>query len=182
MTNHDYFYFKNLYSIEQIKELNFIIASLGNNDNHFDQPTVGKKANIKVFNTDVFGNILNSWKDAVNFANRSHFNFHIFDGFSKFTHINSYSPGDEYPWHRDSKNYGEKFDIKFTSILNISQEEYQGGDFELFLGEGNSGSIHQLHDPGTLLIFPSYLYHRVRPVTQGQRKTMNIWFEGPEFK
>lgn len=182
MINHDYFYFANLYNIEQIKEINDIIKNSNSNNHIVDRPSVGKKADIKILNTSFFSNLLDPWKEAVSFTNRCHFNFTLFDEFAKFTHINSYKINDEYPWHRDSKNYGEKCDIKFTSILNISEEDYSGGEFELFLGDGNPSIIEPLNNPGTLLIFPSYLYHRVRPVTHGQRKTMNIWFDGPEFQ
>ena len=35
---------------------------------------------------------------------------------------------------------------------------------------------------GTLLIFPSYLRHRVLPVTSGVRRSLVAWFWGPKWK
>jgi len=32
-----------------------------------------------------------------------------------------------------------------------------------------------------LLIFPSYLWHRVTPVTKGIRKSLVAWVIGPQF-
>ena len=35
---------------------------------------------------------------------------------------------------------------------------------------------------GTLIAFPSYVLHRVAPVTSGIRKSLVIWVAGPEFR
>jgi PKHD-type hydroxylase len=34
---------------------------------------------------------------------------------------------------------------------------------------------------GTTIIFPSYLMHRVNPVTRGNRFTLVSWVHGPSF-
>ena len=35
---------------------------------------------------------------------------------------------------------------------------------------------------GTLICFPSHLWHRVKPVTKGERYSLVMWFGGPSFK
>lgn len=182
MINYDYFHFSNLYSHIQVKEINNIIDRHNTSNTMIDSPAVGKKSNIKILENSIFKDLLAVWNHSLLTMNRSYFNFKLYDEFPRFSHINTYNVGDEYPWHRDSKSYSEKCDIKFTAILNISTEVYSGGNFELFLGSGNNQTITSLNDSGTLLIFPSFLYHRVTPVTHGTRKTMTTWFEGPEFR
>jgi PKHD-type hydroxylase len=35
---------------------------------------------------------------------------------------------------------------------------------------------------GTLVAFPSYLLHRVTPITSGTRKSLVAWVSGPVFR
>ena len=35
---------------------------------------------------------------------------------------------------------------------------------------------------GTMIVFPSYLWHRVKPVIKGPRKSLVGWFLGKPFK
>ena len=34
---------------------------------------------------------------------------------------------------------------------------------------------------GSIIIFPSYMEHRIKPVTKGTRYSLVIWFLGPPF-
>lgn len=182
MINHDFFYFESLFQKTEIDNINRLIAGNESIDQYKNQSAYGKKACTKILDTNIFDeSFLNKWHDSIISINRHFFGFQLYDQFPSYTHINSYYQNDEYPWHRDSKNYGDKCDIKFTSILNISVEKYQGGEFELFLGTDNDGIIKPLNKSGALLVFPSFLYHRVAPVVHGCRRTMTIWFEGPSF-
>jgi PKHD-type hydroxylase len=42
--------------------------------------------------------------------------------------------------------------------------------------------VPELKEPGSLLVFPSYIQHRVTPVTKGERVTISRWLSGPNFK
>ena len=86
----------------------------------------------------------------------------------------------EYDWHYDGL-IKDIYDVKLTVVLNISSEPVEGGEFELFLN-GGPKRIHEIDVPGTVLIFPSWLYHRVLPVTKGTRKTLSMWLCGPLLK
>ncbi len=35
---------------------------------------------------------------------------------------------------------------------------------------------------GRMIFFPSFLIHRVAPVTQGIRRSLVIWVTGPKFR
>ena len=37
-------------------------------------------------------------------------------------------------------------------------------------------------NPGTLIIFPSYIMHRVAPVTQGERISLVGWVGGDHYR
>ena len=60
-------------------------------------------------------------------------------------------------------------------------DDYEGGDFQLRDGTGE-GLDNSIYNRGSILVFPSFLLHRVTPVTSGTRKTLVAWFEGKRFK
>ena len=89
------------------------------------------------------------------------------------------SEGSYYKWHVDNgeKNYEPR---KISLSLQLSgPSDYQGGDLELEWGDGPIKAEKAL---GTLIAFPSYVLHRVTPVTSGTRKSLVIWVAGPEFR
>lgn len=86
----------------------------------------------------------------------------------------------EYDWHIDTDwNNTMMFDRKLSVTLQLSDAaDYEGGDFEFQSVETPTDSKGK----GTLLIFPSYLRHRVAPVTKGKRYSLVAWFEGPAWR
>jgi PKHD-type hydroxylase len=42
--------------------------------------------------------------------------------------------------------------------------------------------LGQLRKRGTVIIFPSFLQHRVTEVKRGTRYSLVQWYNGPEFK
>ena len=87
---------------------------------------------------------------------------------------------DQYDWHHDVHWNGQTdFDRKISITLQLSDpKEYEGGDFEF--DEINTNA--DFKTKGTLLIFPSYLRHRVLPVTSGVRRSLVAWFWGTKWK
>ena len=57
--------------------------------------------------------------------------------------------------------------------------EYEGGDLEIMSGAETDVVLKQR---GLITVFPSYILHRVSPVTKGTRKTIVVWACGPAFK
>lgn len=105
-----------------------------------------------------------------------------------------YGKNQHYSWHIDmpSKVYKKKdpnFNNKTrklsgTLLLNNSSE-YVGGKFEIDFRKHrvkeDIREVKELEDKGDLIVFPSYIWHRVTPVTKGVRKSLVIWTLGPQF-
>ena len=70
--------------------------------------------------------------------------------------------------------------IKLTALLNLSEEKYEGG--ELFLFRANELICNEFNTPGSAIIFPSFINHKVNKILSGRRHTLAIWFSGPKFR
>lgn len=70
---------------------------------------------------------------------------------------------------------------KLSAVLQLSDpEDYEGGSLELF---PNSLEAHEIEKKkGLITFFPSYMLHRVTPVTSGKRLSLVVWVHGPAFK
>jgi len=98
-----------------------------------------------------------------------------------------------YDWHTDGGALvNDSDDINFEntvrklscSILLEDPKNYKGGDFNFKWVEGKNTVEHkaeELDSIGSLIIFPSFLTHKVSPVTEGIRKSLVIWKVGPAF-
>tara|TARA_Y100000385_G_scaffold247902_1_gene268287 strand:+ start:905 stop:1504 length:600 start_codon:yes stop_codon:yes gene_type:complete len=89
-----------------------------------------------------------------------------------------------YTWHQDI-GPGMLSQRKISITVQLSNpEEYEGGDLELFTGgnyeEDNFIKAHK--GMGTVFIFPSYLLHRVTPVTKGVRRSFVLWVGGSPYR
>lgn len=87
-----------------------------------------------------------------------------------------------YDWHHDIDwNRADGYDRKLSVTVQLSSpDEYEGGDFEFCEIETPETTRSKLK--GSVLVFPSYLQHRVSPVTSGIRKSLVAWFEGPIWR
>ena len=67
----------------------------------------------------------------------------------------------------------------------VDGNEYEGGDFELNLNnpenENNIITIKEAKIKGTVIVFPSFVWHRVTPVTSGTRYSLVNWHQGKPF-
>ena len=112
-------------------------------------------------------------------ANGNHFGF---DGMkltevAQFTH---YLEGGFYDWHMDNDVHGKHQQpvrkISMTLLLS-DPATFEGGELE-FMSKGKTAKLQQ----GQAIFFASWLQHRVKPVTKGERKSLVMWFGGPSFK
>ena len=87
--------------------------------------------------------------------------------------------GDHYGWHHDVQWHGQSgVDRKLSVTVQLSDPDgYTGGELEFEELETNA----DFRARGTVLMFPSYLRHRIRPVTAGSRKALVAWFSGPRW-
>lgn len=111
--------------------------------------------------------------------NGQFFDFDLY-GFVEDFQYTVYGPeNDHYTWHMDKGRMGSS-PRKLSLVLQLSDpSEYDGGDLEIWTGteprvlDKTKGYVHA---------FPSFIMHRVTPVTRGIRKSLVIWVAGPKFK
>jgi len=91
------------------------------------------------------------------------------------------SAGGHYDWHNDVHWQQDlAFDRKLSVTVQLSDpEDYEGGLFEF---KHDQPLPKEAFVKGSVLVFPSYLEHRVAPVTAGNRKSLVAWFEGPRWR
>ena len=89
-----------------------------------------------------------------------------------------------YDWHADI-GPGLLSKRKISITVQLSEpDEYEGGDLQLFRG-GNyeKGEFDTAYrGAGSVFIFPSYILHRVTPVTKGTRKSFVLWLGGGHYR
>ena len=89
-----------------------------------------------------------------------------------------YGSGQHFDWHVDC-GAGESSARKLSMTLQLTDpQEYSGGALEL-LGAKVGEEARQL---GSATFFPSFLGHRVTPVTRGIRRSLVAWACGPAFR
>ncbi len=91
-------------------------------------------------------------------------------------HILEYEPDGFFDWHMDL-GAGPTASRKLTLVTFLTPPtEYEGGEL-LFM----DGGAPMRPEQGMTAIFPSYLLHKVNPVTRGNRFTLVSWLHGPCF-
>jgi PKHD-type hydroxylase len=116
--------------------------------------------------------------DVVLFLNNKYFNFDIFGLNEGLQFTNYQAPSDKYQKHIDR---GHNILVRKLSLsIQLNEpKDYEGG--ELILYEGEKGT-EMKKDQGTLILFPSYVMHEVKPVTKGERNSLVSWVTGKQFK
>ena len=115
-------------------------------------------------------------------ANRNAFGFDVTNvGDIQYTEYDEADEG-HYDWHHDVHWSQDKaYDRKLSITIQLTDgSDYEGGGFEFC--EVPNLDTDASKKLGTVLVFPSYLQHRVTPVTKGKRISLVGWFEGPRWK
>lgn len=66
------------------------------------------------------------------------------------------------------------------SIQLTDDTEYRGGDLQLKINSHNP--LVASRTKGDAFVFPAFLLHGVTPVTEGIRRSLVVWADGPEWK
>ena len=116
--------------------------------------------------------------------------------YSESCQFTKYKLNQYYDWHCDSwdKPYVEpgptqgKIRKLSVTVSLSSPKDYKGGELEFDLRDKDPDkkpNIHickQILPKGSLVVFPSFVWHRVKPVTSGTRYSLVIWNLGRPFK
>ncbi len=179
----NYYLFKNAFSADECQFLTKAKFDVGPGlTEDGTQSDVRKSRIFWIPKTDQWGDLYHKIMELVARANKDFFNFDI----SSLTENLQYTEYEQeydgrYDWHFDigngTLNCGRKLSV---SIQLTDPSEYEGGELQFSL-DGDRQVISE-KDQGSMVIFPSYLRHRVTPVTHGKRCSLVTWITGPPFR
>lgn len=117
------------------------------------------------------------WNVAADAA-ENHFGLAI-TGITRMPHYVEYVPGyGHFHWHNDYSHESSLSPRKLTVVIQLSdRDDYEGGDLEIF----NVGPQAVPRERGTMVCLPSFVAHRVTPVTSGIRRIVVAWIAGPRL-
>jgi len=113
--------------------------------------------------------------------------------YSESCQFTKYKIGQYYTWHTDTitnASDGKIRKISMSCVLSDSNE-YEGGEFEFDFRNYNPNMrdehkhVHRINNKlpkGSIVVFPSFIWHRVKPVTSGTRYSLVSWHVGDPFK
>jgi len=86
-----------------------------------------------------------------------------------------------YSWHTDAGIGDMGVPRKLSLALCLTDpSEFEGGELQIQNGIGDTETLEL--KKGRMWFFPSFVLHRVTPVTKGVRKSAVLWVGGPAFK
>lgn len=106
-----------------------------------------------------------------------------------------YNKKQHYRWHQDAwdqpyvnpeepLSYGKIRKISVSCSLNDSKK-YKGGklqfDSSTPLKKENIITCEEILPKGSIVVFPSFIWHRVTPVTRGTRQSLVLWNLGKPY-
>lgn len=204
-TKNTYYYFKNVFSnlfcddvIRYGNSQNELLARTGTSENK-ELTEKEKKQLFKKRNSNV------SWLDQewiyreirpyLKMANEQAGWNYDFD-YLESVQFTKYKLNQHYGWHVDG--FYEPFDMnheninwrgkvrKISAVIILSNpSDYKGGElmFKYFQGEKTKiESVKDMLPKGSIIVFPSYVLHQVKPVTAGLRYSLVVWTLGYPFR
>lgn len=107
------------------------------------------------------------------------YDLHGFHQGLQFTNYDA--PSGHYTWHID-RGPGHGIRKLSFSVQLSDPDDYEGGDLQLWFGGPEDEVVTAPRERGTIMFFPSYVLHRVTPVTSGTRRSLVAWIDGPPFR
>lgn len=179
-------YLTSCYELEDVfspQECQKIIHSRGDSvDSTINSQELKLKKNISVRNSVskyLSSTPQNMWiaermVQIIDEVNKLYYHFRIQDIHG--VQVIKYEPEGFYNWHMDLGR-GENSTRKLSFIAFLSPtDNYSGGALKF---SGVPQPIVQKQ--GKVVVFPSYIAHKVEPVTEGIRHSLVCWVYGPHF-
>tara|TARA_R110002051_G_scaffold192654_1_gene261221 strand:- start:39 stop:626 length:588 start_codon:yes stop_codon:yes gene_type:complete len=107
-----------------------------------------------------------------------------------------YEKGHYYGWHTDqaaaptkhpNKNINGKIRKLSLTLQLTDKTKYEGGDFQFKWIQNdkkdllNIITVDDAKEVGTIIIFPSFVWHQVLPIIKGKRESLVNWSIGKSF-
>lgn len=100
-------------------------------------------------------------------------------GYQQPLQLTKYQEGDFFDWHLDFAA-GPVSHRKLSITVQLSDpDSYEGGDLQFQI---NQNRVDAPRTRGTVVVFPSFILHRVTPVTRGERMSIVGWISGPPYR
>ena len=109
-------------------------------------------------------------------ANNAVYHFDV-AGFEQGFQISEYPVGNGYGWHVDIGHHAAMRRKLSMTVQLSSPDEYEGGELEFKIP-----ALSADKNLGSLCVFPSWMLHRVKPITKGIRWSLASWVCGAPFK
>jgi PKHD-type hydroxylase len=106
------------------------------------------------------------------------FQFHLNSIIDSIQYTEYYDNGGHYGWHMDIGPHPINHRKISITIQLSNPNEYEGGNLELWTGQGQ---ILAPRSQGCAVLFPSFMQHRITPVTKGVRKSLVLWVGGGAY-
>ena len=168
--------------IKYAKEQQFVTGMIGNRkDKGFDEEDLKVRKSEILWLKEPW--VLRHLTPFASLANKNagwNFEYHRHEPV-QFT---KYVDDGHYDWHADMDveppNHGAVRKLSMTIPL-VDGSEYEGGDFVIKNSFGEEIIIKEARQKGSVIVFPSFLLHKVTPVTAGTRYSLVMWTLGRPF-
>jgi PKHD-type hydroxylase len=127
------------------------------------------------------------WNFEWNYSERCQFTKYKLNQYYDW-HVDSWS--DPYTKNNDHEAIGKIRKLSVTCSLS-DPNDYVGGELEIYMGNKHAPNSKKRKEiyackevlpRGSICVFPSFVWHRVKPVTKGTRYSLVIWNLGYPFK
>lgn len=180
----NWYWFRNGFSAEEIEKIEEYANSLPRLKGNVGESTAEeseRKSVVRWF----YRNPETEWLYAklismANEANEVAWQFDMYSSDEAIQYTEYHDDGGHYDFHLDMSAGHLLNQRKISMTVQLSDAtEYDGGNFEIMRGRAPE---ELPKEKGTVLVFPSYILHRVTPVTRGTRKSLVLWLGGGSFK
>jgi len=183
--------------IKKNKKIKLNQATIGGTDNKSGIDKKTRDSKVSWIKDSVIYEKINHF---VNLANKNAgWNFNI--DWNEDVQFTEYKSKQYYNWHTDQwdepyvdhvfPQYNNKIRKISCSILLNDPQSYEGGDFEIgYTNKLCNGTIDEtkiklekgkILKQGSVIVFPSFIWHRVTPVKKGVRYSLVNWVLGPPY-
>jgi PKHD-type hydroxylase len=186
-----YFYKKNVFTDDMIRHLesmvhqNYSFSKGRTGVQEFGTETDSKETNNRdiayIHPADHSKWLYDILFPIANEANEQLFHFDIDTVTDPIHYVIYPEDGGHLGWHMDVG----AFDVnrrKLAMTVQLSDSsDYDGGEFEIWAG-GDEQFVQLPREKGDIVVFPTFMMHRVKPITRGQRKCLVFWTGGRPFR
>lgn len=183
--NHfNYYYYTNAFTTDELTKIIELGESLPKHKAETGAGQNSKESDYRISEISwIEENTTTDWlyRKIANYAieaNKEMWNFDIWGYHDNFQYTTYYGNGGHYDWHADlGPGMSNR---KLSCVLQLSDpNDYENGDLQMNIG---SEILTVPKGKGILCFFPSFILHRVTPLSSGVRKSLVTWLCGANLR